>query len=490
MAGQIVAGIYVRISKVKGEILGTERQVPPCREFCEQHGWRVHDVYMDNGVSAHRAKHRKNFERLLADVRGGVINAMVSWQPDRLLRSVPDASAIIEIANTYGALVANVGGTIDLTTGVGRKKFYDLASSAAYESELRSERLRLKHDELGHAGKWSGGNRPFGYDVEDYLVGREIHCRLVPNRREAGEIRTAVEAVLERGGTISGVAADWNRRGVTRAGGGKWGSRDVRRLLSNPRIAGFRDWHGELIEADWEPIIDLDTFDRLQVALAARPLSPRRGRGPLPRAYLLSGGLGVCGNEGCGKPLRPHRTSRANGNHRCYRCDSRAGGCGRLGRYADPIENAVRDAVLSAFDSPEFGPLLRAQLQAQKRGHDHVRELLNERETLKAKLRRLEDDYFEDLLDRDQFARGQAGVKERLAEVEAGLVAATPVRLPVKVPEGADALRAAWEDWTIEERRAVVAFALKRVVVKPMGRGYRFDPIRDLELDWRVWERA
>ncbi len=194
----------------------------------------------------------------------------------------------------------------------------------------------------------------------------------------------------------------------------------------------------------------------------------------------------MCGNDGCGKPLRPHRTSRLNGHHRCYRCDSRAGGCGRLGRYADPIENAVRDAVLTAFDSPKLGPLLRAQLQAQTRGHDHVRELLNERETLKAKLSRLEDDYFDDLLDREQFARGQARVKERLVEVEAGLVAATPVRLPVNVPKSMKALRAAWEKWSIEERRAVVAFALKRVVVKPMGRGYRFDPVRDLELDWRV----
>jgi site-specific DNA recombinase len=486
MPKQIVAGIYVRISKVKGEILGTERQEPPCRELCEQHDWRIHDVYVDNGVSAYRAKHRRNFERLLADVRSGTINAMVSWQPDRLLRTVPDASAIIELANQYGALVANVGGTIDLTTAAGRKRFYNLANDAENESALRSERLKLKHDEIGQAGRWSGGNRPFGYDVEDYVVSREIHCRLVPNRREAGEIRDAVEAIVERGGTISGVAAGWNRRGVTRAGGGKWGSRDVRRLLTNPRIAGFRAWHGELVEADWEPIIDRDTFDRLQVALAARPLSPRRGRGPLPRAYLLSGGLGVCGSEGCGRPLRPHRTSRANGGVRCYRCDSRAGGCGRLGRYADPVENAVRDAVLTAFDNAKLGPLLRAQLQAQTRGHDHVRELLNERETLKAKLSRLEEDYFDDLLDREQFARGQARVKERLVEVEAALIAATPVRLPVIVPEGKDALYAAWEAWTIEERRAVVAFALKRVVVKPMGRGYRFDPVRDLELDWRV----
>src|SRR6266487_5678660 len=94
--GETVADIYVRISKIKHrgrrETLGVERQEPPCRAFCEQQGWRVRKVWVDNGVSAVKAKHRKEFEAMLADVRAGKVDAVVSWQADRLLRTVEDAS--------------------------------------------------------------------------------------------------------------------------------------------------------------------------------------------------------------------------------------------------------------------------------------------------------------------------------------------------------------------------------------------------------------
>jgi len=77
-------------------------------------------------------------------------------------------------------------------------------------------------------------------------------------------------------------------------------------------------------------------------------------------------------------------------------------------------------------------------------------------------------------------------VKRRLEAVNAEIAATTPKQLPVEIPEGAEALRAAWDGWSLEQRRSVVTFALKRVVVKPTGPGYRFDGRRGLQLDWRV----
>jgi hypothetical protein len=56
----------------------------------------------------------------------------------------------------------------------------------------------------------------------------------------------------------------------------------------------------------------------------------------------------------------------------------------------------------------------------------------------------------------------------------------------VEIPDELDARHCAWARWGMEERRRVVAFALNKVIVKPVGRGYRFNGDRDLELDWRV----
>jgi DNA invertase Pin-like site-specific DNA recombinase len=502
MPDAIQADIYVRISKIKHrgkrKTLGVERQEPPCRAFCEQQGWTVRKVWVDNGLSAHEGKRREQFEAMLAEHRDGKAQAIVSWQADRLLRTVEDASAIVAMAKRYGTIVANVGGTIDLATAAGRKKFYDLAVAAQYESELRSERLRLKHDELAQAGAWWGGKwRPFGWQQESFkrhdpedddCTDRDddrcpLGYRLVLDRGEAGEVAKQVAAVLERGATPSGIAADWNRRGITRPGGGLWQAREVRKLLTSPSISGRRRWKGKLHAAQWDEIITPKRFERLQLALANPAPNARRGSGPLPRAYLLSGGLAVCGCEGCERPLTPHRSK----GRRTYRCQSSMGGCGKVARAADAIEDYLRDLVLAAFDDDVMGPELLRQLDARADADGgRMRALLSEREGLEQKLIGLENAYYDNLLDRDQFARGQARVKARMAAVKEQLDAAVPVRLPVEIPDSLEARHRAWKEWVMDERRRVVAFALTRVVVKPVGRGYRFDGDRDLVLEWRI----
>jgi site-specific DNA recombinase len=154
---------------------------------------------VDDSRSAWRqGVRRDNFERMLTDVRAGRIDAVISWQADRLLRAVVDASAIIAIARQYGTIVANVDGALDLSTAAGRKKFYDLVVAAECESDLKSERLKLKHAELAADGKFSGGTRPFGYDLEEYVytdhTGRHIKYRLVRNAEEAAVIEAAAKA--------------------------------------------------------------------------------------------------------------------------------------------------------------------------------------------------------------------------------------------------------------------------------------------------------
>src|SRR4030095_16540530 len=117
------------------------RQEPPCRDFCAQQGWTVAKVYIDDNRSAYKRNvKRDDFERMLADVRAGRIDAIVTWQADRLLRTVVDAAATVAIAKRHRTTIAKVGGTIDLQTASGRKRFYDLAVAAEFESDLKSER--------------------------------------------------------------------------------------------------------------------------------------------------------------------------------------------------------------------------------------------------------------------------------------------------------------------------------------------------------------
>src|SRR4029453_14556301 len=53
------AAIYCRISRdPRGDLLGVQRQAPPCRALCERLGWEVVEVYTDDDLSAYTGKHR------------------------------------------------------------------------------------------------------------------------------------------------------------------------------------------------------------------------------------------------------------------------------------------------------------------------------------------------------------------------------------------------------------------------------------------------
>src|SRR5215207_9816124 len=82
------AGLYVRISQDRtGDGAGVRRQENDCGDVAERHGWEIINIYRDNDRSAFNGKARPAFEHLVADLRAGRIDAVVTWHPDRLTRS-------------------------------------------------------------------------------------------------------------------------------------------------------------------------------------------------------------------------------------------------------------------------------------------------------------------------------------------------------------------------------------------------------------------
>jgi hypothetical protein len=380
---------------------------------------------------------------------------------DRLLRRVEDASAILAIAKQYGTIIANVDGTLDLGSASGRKKFYDLAVAAEYASDLSSERLKLKHSELKLEGKFSGGVRPYGYDLEEYVytdhTGRHIKYHLVLNAEEAAVIEAAAKAVLE-GRSVTSITKEWAAGNVRSTRGRLFLYTDVKELLQSPRIAGFRSADGKLVKAEWQPIITQEMHEELREILG-----PPRQRGSnqgTARSYLLTGFV-VCGV--CGKPLRSHR-SKSNKNsepQRRYLCDPRDGGHYCVKRLAEPVEEHV------------------------------VRELLGElpqklRQAAEDRLRGLEDLLADGLLDRTGYARQRRRLKVRLDELEEQ-IAHVRAQAPRRRLKGAYfwELEAEWQQLSLDEQRAVLADHIERVIIKPTGPGLkRFDPTA-VEIHWK-----
>jgi site-specific DNA recombinase len=245
-------GICVRISRArrgkggKVETLGVERQEPPCRQLVEQEGGYIAKTYVRNDTSGYSGEFP--FPDALADLRSGKIRGVVAWQHDRFTRQVAHAIPLLDTVRETGAKIATCAGPIDLATAQGRATFRDMASRAELASDLQSERLILKHEELARAGVWPGGQAPYGYRLTSIEVDGGEYTTLEPDPATAPIVKEVAARVLQ-GETLGTVIRDLNspKRGIPSPKGKRWATSPLRKIVTSPAIAGLRAHRGEVV---------------------------------------------------------------------------------------------------------------------------------------------------------------------------------------------------------------------------------------------------
>src|SRR5689334_9756488 len=102
---------------------------------------------------------RPGMERLLADMRAGKITSVVVWRLDRLGRTARGLTALFEELRERNVGLVSLKDGLDLSTPAGRLMANVLASVAAYETEVRAERVLAGQAAARAAGKRWGGSK-------------------------------------------------------------------------------------------------------------------------------------------------------------------------------------------------------------------------------------------------------------------------------------------------------------------------------------------
>ena len=134
------AAIYARVSTNNGH-QNPEMQLRELREFCQRRGWQIHGEYTDNGVSGAR-EHRPQLDRLLADCRKRLVDAVVVYRYDRFARSLRQLVNALEEFRALGIGFVSLHEGVDTSTPNGRLVFGIFASIAEFERELIRDRVR------------------------------------------------------------------------------------------------------------------------------------------------------------------------------------------------------------------------------------------------------------------------------------------------------------------------------------------------------------
>lgn len=459
------AAIYARISQDNtGEALGVTRQLEDCRKLAESRGWPIAGEYVDNDISAYSGKSRPSYERMLADIECGAVDAVIVYHQDRLTRLPMEFEVFNAICQRVGMThFASVTSDIELSNDDGLFTARVLAAVAAKESARKSARTKRRILQKAEAGLPNGGfRRPFGYERD----------RITVVESEAEIIREIISRFLARESMTS--IMEWViDQGVPTVDGGTWRTVTVRQMITNPRIAGWRTLNGERIaRAVWEPIIDDETFERVMAEHERR-----RSTGWRPaRRHLLSGML-RCGK--CGVPL--YSTSR--GQRRIYRCmtGNDHGGCGGITISAAPVEEWMAEAVLLRLDSPEMQATLDGENQADER---HAA-LLAELQNAQRKLDELVLMWSRDEISTGELKTGRAPLEKRVHDADRQLNQLAGSRRLDGLAGHGSTLRSEWQTLSLPRQASIVSAILESATILPSPPRHTVDPNRIIP-NWRV----
>jgi DNA invertase Pin-like site-specific DNA recombinase len=405
-----------------------------------------------SGVS----KKRPVRDEVLAQLQPG--DTLTVWKLDRLGRSAIELLDIIGGLPHRGVRFRCLTQPIDTSSPTGKLFLTFLAGFAEFEREMIRERTLAGKQRQRDEGR-PMGPLVFGWTDADTV-----------NEDQAALLDEAARRIQDNDEPVSRVVDDWNARDLRPGKAKRWRVTHLRRILLNPRTAAIigQDRHAELVR------------------LFARPGRQRLGR---VAEHLLSGIL-RCGRPDCGQPMYAATKGGKTGVPQLvYRCKKATGSGGRFNGCGSTVVSLVRaddwarEAFIAAVASDDFAQALNRR-QAELLAGDTTAEQLDDWRVEIAELEQVIPTRFGTV----EMKRRHDDLQRLVREATDRLMAQPDLQTMIDLPKSEAALRAAWDGWSVAERRAWLRRILHHVTVLPAPDAHHrgSDVEARLDPDWRV----
>jgi site-specific DNA recombinase len=263
------AAIANRVSRVKGASI--PEQDADNTEWCETEGVVIVERYEEEGSASRYAKRdRKEWPRLIADLREGLFDLVVLWESSRGDRTLASWVQFLDLCLERDVLihVTSEGRTYNMANSSEYNQMAQAGINNREESEKTSKRMNRVVRNLALKGA-PGGKCPWSYRreyefVPDPDTGRQIRIVHQLPDEVKGPLTDEMATRALAGEPLSEIA-----RNVQARIGGKWDGRRVREILLNPTIAGLRVHQGEVVgDALWAPVLASGDRDAAKVKFA------------------------------------------------------------------------------------------------------------------------------------------------------------------------------------------------------------------------------
>ena len=285
MQNKIRCAIYTRKSSEEGlemDFNSLQAQREACEAYIasqKQENWRlISRAYNDGGYSG-GTLNRPALQRLLADVKAGLVDIIVVYKIDRLTRSLMDFSKIVEVLDKHQASFVSITQHFNTTTSMGRLTLNMLLSFAQFEREVTAERIRDKYAASKKKGLWMGGIPPMGYIRQEK--------KLVPDKEQALKVQRIFEKYIEL--KSIGLLKAWlDKKGIVSQRGRALSVGNLNKILHNRAYLGEVGHKGTWYKGEHLGIISEELFNKAQAIMAE---NYRIRREYNPNKSLLAGKL-------------------------------------------------------------------------------------------------------------------------------------------------------------------------------------------------------
>lgn len=469
-----IAGIYLRVSTFNQAREGHsyEEQDKDLTRLCENRGFRIYDKYGDPGISGKYLDKRKDFQKLLNDIRTGKINVVVVWRLDRLVRGVANTQKVIAVAKEFGCRIVTSWNDLDFDTAVGRYQINMEAAHGEYELDIIAERTRMGM--IGAYEKLHFANIPFGYKKD---VNGPDKKRTIIDEENAPYVRKIFDLYLQ-GNSCEQVKEIMNKE---YPGKKKFTRRGIEVILHNEFYAGI--FHNKFLEEETSEeciievpaIIDKATWSAMQEQYRKNQLHNKR-----KQTYLFMQKIKCpcCGHDVLGGT--PGKSK--NGVKYCYYICTRCKGVGYVPEVK--IEEAFIkeiDYILDYFIIADVGTIPisnKSQVTENGEMYEKMLEELVKRES------RVKNSYFDGYLPENEFKEEMRYIATKKESINNEIK--KRVKRDIRITEDMDitlystikeikkrqsdlyysSARDIWEQLDKEQKRVIVAEYIEQLEIK------------------------
>ena len=297
----------------ENEGFSLEVQEEALRAYAEQDGGTVAKLWKI-AETASKAECRTSFKELLSYAKANAdkLDGLLVYKVDRAARNMADYGKLLELEVTHGVPLIAISQPTQ-NTPAGRMARNVMATMGTFFAEQLSVDVKQGLAQRVRDG-WFPTVAPYGY-VSERVDGRSI-VKVEPH--EADNVKHIFDLYANHGCTIDMVVARLNSDGRTyTAKQPHWVRSKIHRILRDRSYIGDLKWHGHWQPGKHVPIVDRQTFQRVQALLGEKVY--------VAHELLYAGELIFCGH--CGRPITGEIVKKKSGKEYVYY---------RFARYTSP----------------------------------------------------------------------------------------------------------------------------------------------------------